>query len=74
MQTIAVANFLQKRYNAIVYASKIEASIIENSSIEPLCFFSGARPLKELENRFLKAKHPLGGNCFVVIAFSQKMC
>jgi len=49
-------SYIKELTGAKVYAPPIEADIIENTVIEPLCIFSGARPLKDLENKFLMAK------------------
>lgn len=48
--------YVREMTKAKIYAPQIEADIIQYSLIEPLYLFSGARPLKELENKFLMAQ------------------
>jgi glyoxylase-like metal-dependent hydrolase (beta-lactamase superfamily II) len=47
---------IKEKTGCKVLAPSIEASIIENPILEPLCFFSGASPIKELKNKFLMAE------------------
>ena len=58
--------YLKAKTGAKVYAPELEAGIIQYPYLEPLCFFSGARPLPELKNKFLMAEpsevdHVIGG-------------
>lgn len=48
-------SIIQKRLDCKIYASKIEAAIIENPILEPFYLFSSAPP-KFLQNKFLMAK------------------
>jgi glyoxylase-like metal-dependent hydrolase (beta-lactamase superfamily II) len=48
--------WLQENYDVKVYAFGFEASIISDTELEPLYLFSGAKPISELENKFLKAE------------------
>jgi glyoxylase-like metal-dependent hydrolase (beta-lactamase superfamily II) len=48
-------SWLQANRNAKVYAPEIESELIKRPDLEPLYFFSGAKPIKELDNKFLKA-------------------
>ncbi len=47
--------YIQKKTNAEIYASEIEASIIQSPILEPIYFFSGAWPIKDLQIRILNA-------------------
>lgn len=49
-------NYLQQATEAEIYAYRIEAAIINYPYLEPLSFFSGANPIKDLKNKFLMAK------------------
>ena len=49
-------HFLIRRTDACVYASKLEAAIIENTLFEPIYLFCGAYPIEELKVKFLMAK------------------
>lgn len=48
-------NYLQHNYSVEILSSAIEKVFIENPCLEPLCFFSGSKPIKKLENKFLQA-------------------
>lgn len=48
--------YLEQETEAKIYASQLEAGIVENPYLEPLYLFSGAKPLADLENKFLRAK------------------
>jgi glyoxylase-like metal-dependent hydrolase (beta-lactamase superfamily II) len=48
--------YIKNRTGAAIYASEIEASLIESPILEPTYLFSGAAPIKGLRNRFLLAK------------------
>lgn len=48
-------NYIQKNYNINIISSLKESLFIENPCLEPLCFFSGSKPLQQLENKFLQA-------------------
>lgn len=45
--------FIKQRTGARVYASALEAAIIENTILEPIYFAGGAHPPKELKNKFM---------------------
>ncbi len=47
--------YLQKVTGAEVYAPEIEDTIIRNPFLEPWYLFSGANPIKDLQNKFLMA-------------------
>jgi glyoxylase-like metal-dependent hydrolase (beta-lactamase superfamily II) len=49
-------HYLQEKYNVEIYTSAYERCFVENPALEPICFSGGARPLVELENKFLQAK------------------
>lgn len=49
-------SYMQKKLGVSIYASKLEAAIIENPYLEPIYLSGGAAPLKELTNKFLMAK------------------
>jgi len=49
-------NYLQQETGAEIYAYRIESAIINYPYLEPLSFFSGANPIKDLKNKFLMAK------------------
>jgi glyoxylase-like metal-dependent hydrolase (beta-lactamase superfamily II) len=49
-------NYLQQETGVEIYAYKIESAIINYPYLEPLAFFSGANPIKDLKNKFLMAK------------------
>jgi len=49
------AAFLRDRWQVPVMASPLEKPYIENPQFEPFYLFGGSQPLKELENKFLKA-------------------
>ncbi len=48
--------YLQEQTGAKVYAYKAEAALIEYPYLEPLAFFSGADPIRELKDKFLMAE------------------
>lgn len=48
-------NYIQNNYNIDIVSSLKESIFIENPCLEPYCFFSGSKPLNELENKFLQA-------------------
>lgn len=48
--------WLQETYRVVIYAPELEASIISDTELEPLYLFSGAKPISELDNKFLKAQ------------------
>jgi glyoxylase-like metal-dependent hydrolase (beta-lactamase superfamily II) len=48
-------SYIKEKTGAIVYASEIEAEIIQAPYLEPFYLFSGAAPPKNLKNRFLMA-------------------
>ncbi len=48
-------NYLQQNYDVEILSSAIEKVFIENPCLEPLCFFSGSKPIRKLENKFLQA-------------------
>ncbi|MBL7167431.1 MBL fold metallo-hydrolase [Candidatus Bathyarchaeota archaeon] len=59
--------YIKNRTEAIIYASEIEAGLIESPILEPTYLFSGAAPIQGLRNRFLLAKpskvdHIITGN------------
>ena len=47
--------YIKEKTKAIIYASEVESAIIQYPSLEPLYLFSGASPLKDLQNKFLMA-------------------
>jgi len=48
--------WLQENHKVKIYASEFEADIICTPELEPFYLFSGAKPISELENKFLKAE------------------
>ena len=52
---IGANKYIKEEFDSKIYAPSIEAGIIEYPVIEPLYLFSGAKPLKELESKFLMA-------------------
>lgn len=48
--------YFKEKKNVTIYASEIESGIIQYPILEPLYFFSGASPIRDLENKFLMAK------------------
>ena len=48
--------YIKNRTGAAIYASEIEAGLIESPILEPTYLFSGAAPIQGLRNRFLLAK------------------
>jgi glyoxylase-like metal-dependent hydrolase (beta-lactamase superfamily II) len=48
--------YIQGRTAAAIYASEVEAALIESPILEPTYLFSGASPIQGLRNRFLLAK------------------
>lgn len=50
------AYFLQRRLEIPLYATALEAAMMENPIIEPLYLFSGAAPIGELRHKFTLAK------------------
>ncbi len=49
-------SYLKNKTGLKIYAPEKESALIENTMFEPYFFSSGARPPKELEIKFLKAK------------------
>lgn len=47
---------LVKKTGARVFAPAIEAALISNPALEPVMFFGGAEPLKEMRVKFLQAE------------------
>ncbi len=47
--------FINKKTGAKIYAAEIEKAFIENTSLEPFCFFAGAEPINDLKTKFLQA-------------------
>ncbi|MBI2547231.1 MAG: MBL fold metallo-hydrolase [Candidatus Aenigmarchaeota archaeon] len=48
--------YIKEKTRAMIYAPEIESAIIQYPSLEPLYLFSGASPLKDLQNKFLMAQ------------------
>ncbi len=48
--------FIKNKTDAPVYASALEADVIQNPYLEPYYLFSGADPIKDLQNKFLMGK------------------
>jgi len=48
--------YIQEKTGAKIYAPEVESAIIQYPSLEPLYLFSGASPLKDLQNKFLMAQ------------------
>jgi len=48
--------YIKERTGATIYASEIESAIIQYPLLEPLYLFSGASPLRDLQNKFLMAQ------------------
>ncbi|HOI18664.1 MAG TPA: MBL fold metallo-hydrolase [Candidatus Woesearchaeota archaeon] len=48
--------YIKEKTRAKIYAPEVESAIIQFPSLEPLYLFSGASPLKELQNKFLMAQ------------------
>ncbi|KXG76446.1 MBL fold metallo-hydrolase [Thermotalea metallivorans] len=48
--------YIQEKTGAVVYAPAMEESIIQYPYFEPFYLFSGANPVKELQNKFLMGK------------------
>jgi len=48
--------YIKEKTGATIYAPEVESAIIQYPSLEPLYLFSGANPLKDLENKFLMAQ------------------
>lgn len=48
--------YIKEKTGAMIYAPEIESAIIQFPLLEPLYLFSGARPLKDLQNKFLMAQ------------------
>jgi len=48
--------YIKEKTGAIIYAPEVESAIIQFPSLEPLYLFSGASPLKDLQNKFLMAQ------------------
>lgn len=46
---------IKEKTGAKIYAPEVESAIIQFTSLEPLYLFSGASPLKDLQNKFLMA-------------------
>ena len=47
--------YLKEKTGATIYAPEVESAIIQYPLLEPLSLFSGASPLKDLQNKFLMA-------------------
>lgn len=50
------AQFLQRRLNAPLYAPRLEAAVLKNPILEPLCLFGGAAPIADLRRKFTLAE------------------
>ncbi len=48
--------YIKEKTGATIYAPEVESAIIQYPSLEPIYLFSGASPLKDLQNKFLMAK------------------
>lgn len=48
--------YIKEKTGARIYAPEVESAIIQFPSLEPLYLFSGASPLKDLQNKFLMAQ------------------
>lgn len=48
--------YIKEKTGAMIYAPEVESAIIQFPSLEPLYLFSGASPLKDLQNKFLMAQ------------------
>jgi len=48
--------YIKEKTGAMIYAPEVESAIIQYPSLEPLYLFSGASPLKDLQNKFLMAQ------------------
>ena len=48
--------YIKEKTGARIYAPEVESAIIQYPSLEPLYLFSGANPLKDLQNKFLMAQ------------------
>ncbi|MFX1253107.1 MAG: MBL fold metallo-hydrolase [Promethearchaeota archaeon] len=49
-------NYIKEKTGAVIYAPEIESTIIQHPFLEPFFLFSGANPLKDLQNKFLMAQ------------------
>lgn len=47
---------IKEKTGATIYAPEVESAIIQYPVLEPLYLFSGANPLKDLQNKFLMAQ------------------
>lgn len=47
------SSYIKSKTGAKIYASALEAAIIENPSLEPIYFAGGAHPPRELMNKFM---------------------
>ncbi|MEW6062917.1 MAG: MBL fold metallo-hydrolase [Nanoarchaeota archaeon] len=56
--------YIKEKTGAKIYAPEVEAAIIQYPSLEPLYLFSGASPLKDLQNKFLMAQ-PSNVDCVI---------
>ena len=48
--------YIKDKTGATIYAPEVESAIIQYPSLEPLYLFSGASPIKDLQNKFLMAR------------------
>lgn len=48
--------YIKEKTGAMIYAPEVESAIIQFPLLEPLYLFSGANPLKDLQNKFLMAQ------------------
>ncbi len=48
--------YIKEKTGAIIYAPAIEEAVIKYPYFEPMYLFSGANPVKELQNKFLMGK------------------
>lgn len=48
--------YIKEKTGAKIYAPEVESAIIQFPLLEPLYLFSGASPLKDLQNKFLMAQ------------------
>ncbi len=47
---------IKEKTGAKIYAAEVENQFIENTFLEPFCFFGGAQPISDLKNKFLQAE------------------
>ena len=48
--------YIKDKTGATIYASEVEAEIIQHPYLEPYLIYSGASPIEDLRNKFLMAK------------------